>query len=376
MVSMKAKRELVARFRKDYEGSGRSEKGRILDSLCQTTGWARKYAMHALKALDVAPPRQRRRRARVYGPSEEAALVKVWKLSGFLASKRLAPFLDEFLSALERHGELSLPEPTRSKLAAISASTIDRLLRRHRNAHPPALSLTRPGSLLKREVAVRTGTDWNDARPGFCEIDTVGHCGGKLDDAHFWTLGITDVSTGWSEFAPLKSKGREETLMKLKSLRARLPFDLLGLDFDNGSEFLNYHLVRFCQSEGILLTRCRPYHKNDQCRIEQKNGALVRKHAGYGRYDTDKQFALLNRLYGVLRLLVNFFEPSLKGKEKAATPYRRLLASGILSKDKADELESIYLALNPVKLREELLKVKMELHELESLVSFLDEATV
>jgi len=347
-----------------------------LDSLCDATGWARKYAMHALRRLPTAPARQRRRRPRVYGPNEEAALVKVWKLSGFLASKRLAPFLDEFLSALARHGELSLPEPTRSKLARISASTIDRLLKRHRRAHRPGASLTRPGSLLKRQIAVRTGTDWDDARPGFCEIDTVAHCGGGLQEGHFWTLGITDVATGWSEFVPLKSKGRVETLMKLKALRTRLPFELLGLDFDNGSEFLNYHLVRFCQGEGILLTRCRPYHKNDQCRIEQKNGALVRRHAGYGRYDTESQLALLNRLYGTLRLLVNFFEPSLKGKEKAATPYRRLLASNVLSKSQAHELESVYLALNPVKLREELLRIKMELHELGSLVSFLEDATV
>lgn len=376
MVSISAKRELVGRFRGEYGQADRAGKGRILDSLCQATGWNRKYAIGAVRSLPVGRRRGQRKRKRTYGVNEEAALVKVWRLSGFLASKRLAPFLGEFLDALERHGELRLPEPTRSRLANMSASTIDRLLRRHRNSHPRGPSLTKPGGLLKKQVAIRTANGWEEDKPGYCEIDTVAHCGECYEGTFHFTLSLTDICTGWSEFAVLKGRTQFEAVTQLKSIKGRLPFEVLGLDSDNGSEFINYHLAAFCSEAKIQFTRCRPYVKNDQCHIEQKNGAIVRKHAGYARYDTPEQSRLLARLYGVLRLLVNFYEPSLKGKEKAATPYRRLLASGILSKEATGELEKVYRSLNPVALRNELMAVKKELLGLDAMVSFLDEATI
>lgn len=375
-MSMDARRELVRRFRTEYVTKDRAGKGNILDALCEATSWNRKYACEALKRLPTAKVRHKRSRKRVYGPNEEAALVKVWRLSGFLASKRLAPFLGEFLEALERHGELRLPEPTRSRLAGISASTIDRLLRRHHACRPRPACFTKPGSLIKKQVAVRTGMGWDDARPGYCEVDTVAHCGESYEGEFFWTLTVTDVATGWTENAVLKNRAQRETLDALQGVRSRLPFPLLGVDTDNGTEFLNWHLVNFCKREGIQFTRCRPYHKNDQCRVEQKNGALVRRHAGYDRYDTAKQYRLLARMYGLLRLLVNFFEPSLKGKEAAMTPYRRLLQTDSLKGEARSELEAVYLSLNPVKLREELQRTKMGLRDMESLVSFLDDATM
>ncbi|MFI5260849.1 MAG: transposase family protein [Candidatus Paceibacteria bacterium] len=375
-MSLGTRRNLVDRWRAEYTLAGKKERGRILDSLCEAAGWNRKYAMAAIKELPALRPKQRRKRKRRYGVNEEAALVKVWKLSDFLASKRLAPFMEEFLEALDRHEELKLPEPTRSKLITMSASTMDRLLRRHRSSHPRPQSLTRSGPLLKKQVKIRLGTEWDDDRPGFCEVDTVAHCGGDLSEGYFFTLSLTDVATGWTECAPLRHKGQQETLARLKGIVARMPFELLGVDSDNGSEFMNYHLLKFCEDGKVKFTRCRPYHKNDQCYIEQKNSSVVRRHAGYGRYDTDKQFGLLTGLYGTLRLLVNFFEPSIKGKSKAMTPYRRLLASKLLNEEQLRDLEETYLALNPIALRRELLKTKMELFELESLVSFLDEATV
>lgn len=374
-MSLETRRNLVERWRVEYSAGSKKDKGRILDSLCQTTGWNRKYAMSALKELPAFRPKQRRRRKRHYGVDEEAALVKVWKLSGCLSSKRLSPFMGEFLEILERHGELTLPEPIRSKLVHMSAATIDRLMRRHRGSHPRPQCMTRPGSLIKKQVAIRMGNGWDDARPGFCEVDTVAHCGGSLEGEHFWTLSLTDVATGWTECAPLRSRGQQEALRQLQTISSRLPFKLLGLDSDNGGEFINWHLVHFCNNQGIQLTRCRPYHKNDQCRIEQKNSSVVRKHTGYGRYDNDKQFRLLAKIHGLLRLIVNFFEPSLKGKEKAMTPYRRLVASGTLKQKQERELEEAYQALNPIALRAELLKAKMELYELENMVSMLNEAT-
>jgi hypothetical protein len=376
MLSISTKRDLVARYQLEYKGAGRKAKSGILDALCQATGWNRKYAVGRL--AKPLPPRQkvRRNRSRIYGVNEEAALVKVWILSEFLTGKRLAPFIEEFVEALERHGEISLPAPVRSKLLRMSAATMDRLLRRHRHVRGKGVCATKPGGLLKSQVAIRLANGWDDSRPGFGEIDCVAHCGERFEGEFFHTLGYTDVATGWSEFRTLRAKGQKETLTALQSICKSLPFHVLGLDSDNGSEFLNWHLVNFCAEGNIQFTRCRPYHKNDQCRIEQKNGAIVRRHLGYKRYDTDRELKLMNRAYSLLKYLVNFFEPSAKGKEKAMTPYRRLLASGILGQKAQAELEEIYYALNPVQLRRDLLKIKMELGEFENLVRFLDEAPV
>ena len=376
MLSMSTKRDLLARYQAEYGLADRKGKGRVLDSLCQATGWNRKYAIERLGTPIIPKVRSRRRRRRIYGVNEEAALVKVWKLSDFLTGKRLAPFMGEFIEALERHGELKLPEPTRSKLLKMSASTINRLLARHRHLKGKGVCATRPGGLLKSQVAVRLANGWDDSRPGFGEIDCVSHCGECYEGHFFHTVGYTDVATGWSEFRPLRAKGQKETTTALKSIKSSLPFPILGLDSDNGSEFLNWHLANFCQTENIQFTRCRPYHKNDQCRIEQKNGAIVRRHAGYRRYETEEQFKLLSRMYSLLKYVVNFFEPSAKGKDKALTPYRRLLASGVLDEATAKDLEEIYLSLNPVQLRRDLLKIKMELAGLSEMVRFLNEAPI
>jgi len=374
MLSMSAKRELLTHYHAEYGSADRRSKTRILDAICAATGWHRKYAVCKLSAPLVPPKRSKRRRKRLYGPNEEAALVKVWRLSDYMAGKRLAPFMGEFVQVLERHGELVLPEPTRSKLLTMSAATIDRLLRSHRQIRGRGLVSTRPGSLLKSQVAIRLSNGWDDARPGFGEIDCVAHCAERYEGEFFHTVGYTDVATGWSEFRPLRTKGQKETTTALDSIGNSLPFKILGLDSDNGSEFINWHLANYCREKGIQLTRCRPYHKNDQCRIEQKNGAIVRKHAGYARYQTNEHFKLLTRLYSLLKYLVNYFEPSAKGKQKPMTPYRRLLSTGTLSEETTKQLEETYLALNPVQLRKDLLRVKAELGGLTNTVSFLDEA--
>jgi hypothetical protein len=215
---------------------------------------------------------------------------------------------------------------------------------------------------------VRRGTDWDDAKPGYCEVDTVAHSGGDMSGEFYWTLSVIDVCTGWYEGAALTSKAQAETLRHIQAIRQRLPFEMLGIDSDNGGEFMNYHLLKFCDEHKIVFTRCRPYVKNDQCRVEQKNNSIVRRHTGYARYNRIEQYRLLTKIHGILRLLVNFFEPSLKAKAKAATPYRRLIAAQVLSQPKYEELRTIYEALNPVKLREELNRAKLELYELRALV--------
>lgn len=375
MLSMSTRRELLARYQTEYGSAGRKRKGQILDTMCAATGWNRKYAMGALSRPLPQVRKVPRCRKRIYGPNEEAALVKVWKLSDFLTGKRLAPFMEEFILALESHGELCLAEPTRSKLLKMSAATIDRLLVRHRHVRGRGVCATRPGSMLKSQVAVRLANGWDDERPGYGEIDCVAHCADRYEGEFFHTVGYTDIATGWSEFRTLRAKGQKETTTALHSICKSLPFQVLGLDSDNGSEFLNWHLVKFCAEHKIQFTRCRPYHKNDQCRIEQKNRAIVRKHAGYKRYETDDHFRLLNRLYSLLRYLVNFFEPSAKGKQQPMTPYRRLLAAQVLDDNTKAQLQETYKGLNPVQLRKDLTKVKAELGEYENLVRFLNEAS-
>jgi hypothetical protein len=371
-MSLEVRRELLERYRPDYFGGTRAEKSRILSLICDSTGWNRKYVIGEMKGVARTKIRTVRKRKTTYGPNEEAALVKVWRLSGFLASKRLAPFMGEFLDVLIRHGELKFPELVASRLRAMSASTIDRLLRRHRASRPSSPSLTRPGS-LKRQVVIRRGTEWADRVPGFCEVDTVAHCGGDSSGEYYWSLSLTDVETGWYEGAALRTRSQAETLRHIRAIRARLPFELKGIDSDNGGEFLNHHLLKYCRDEKICFTRGRPYVKNDQCRVEQKNGSIVRRHTGYGRYDREAQFKLLTKIYGILRLLVNFFEPSLKAKTKAMTPYRRLLDSGTLTESQQRELEAVYMAINPVTLRNELNHVKLELLEIQTLVKTDDD---
>jgi hypothetical protein len=231
----------------------------------------------------------------------------------------------------------------------MSAATIDRRLRLFRLQRDPknwhGLGTTKPGSLLKDQVPIRTYTPWEDQRPGFLEIDLVAHCGTTTEGFYLNTLVGTDVATGWTECVGVWGKSQRAVFAGVQTLRQRLPFPLLGLDSDNGSEFLNNHLVRYCTQEELTFTRSRPYWKNDQAHVEQKNWSVVRRLVGYGRYESEAALAQFNRIYELLRVWTNWWQPSLKliakdrddatGKTKktydtAQTPYRRLLASGVL----------------------------------------------
>lgn len=387
-MSIAARRELVNEIAPRYRAAGKPEKGRILDELVATTGYERKHATRLLKSpAPVERKKRTRKRKRTYGELEQRALARLWPVSGHLSSRRLVEALCPLIEALERHGEW-VPEPAiRQKLLAMSASTCERLLAQIRlRRKPRGLSLTRPGT-LKRQIAIRRGTDWQEDRPGFIEADLVAHSGSESMGEFFYTLTMTDVSTGWTEMAPLRTKGQAETLVNIKSIRSRLPFHMAGIDSDNGGEFINHHLMRYCQEEGLTFTRGRPYAKNDGCRVEQKNWAVVRRHVGYERLSSDPHFKALQEIYGILRLLINFFEPSTKllRKErtdkgtrkvldKPRTPYQRLLESGHLSHEAKDCLNELYLSLNPAALRRRLNVIKRDLNE-GLLVSFLDEAS-
>jgi len=263
-------REYVEAVRARYGRAGRQEKGRILDEFTQVTGYHRKAAVRLLRRAPRAPSARRGRRC-TYGPGVAAALRTVWEATDRLCSRRLHPILPELVPVLERHGHFVVPAAVRAHLLQLSPATIDRLLRpyRARGGRRP-FSTTKPGSLLKAAIPIRTFAEWDDARPGFLEVDLVAHCGETTEGFHLFTLSTVDVATGWVECQAVWGKGQERVGGAVHHIAQRLPFPLLGLDSDNGSEFINHHLYAYCQRRHITFTRARPYKKNDNAYIEQK----------------------------------------------------------------------------------------------------------
>ena len=366
-MSLNARRELIRSVAGRYAGASHAEKMQILDEFTASTGYHRKYAISILKAFprsEKCIKKVKQARCKKYNSEVQSAFVFVWEAAGRICTKRLIPFLPEIVEVLEHKGHLDLAEETRSLLLAMSAATADRLLAPIRRAERGrGRSTTRPGSLLKHQVPIRTFADWDDLRPGFVEADLVAHCGGSVAGSYLHTLTVTDVSTGWTECLAIPYREQMVVLQSLKKGRERLPFPLLGLDTDNGSEFLNYTLLAYCDQESITFTRSRAYKKNDQCHVEQKNGSIVRRFIGYERFEGLAPCRILSLLYQVLRLYVNFFQPSMKllskKREKgritkkydtARTPYQRTLASDQVSKTVKAKLRKEYRSLDPIAL--------------------------
>ncbi len=341
-MSMSSKRELLTTVSPRYVLATDTDKVRILDEFVATTGYHRKYAITLLR--HPPPPRRRpitRPREKTYTPAVERALVRCWEIADRICSKRLVPGLPQVLDALERHGELMLDAPTRALLLSLSPATADRLLVPTRRATlPRGRTTTKPGSLLKHQIPIRTFADWDDDRPGFLEIDLVGHGGESTSGEYLHSLVLTDIRTQWTECVALPNRGEQAVSTAIAHARTLLPVPMLGLDSDNGGEFINHHLVRYCAREEITFTRCRPDKKNDQCHIEQKNYSIVRQTIGYDRYEGETAYAALARVYRSLRLFTNFFQPSVQlvSKERdggkmtkrydvAQTPYQRMLAA-------------------------------------------------
>lgn len=225
--------------------------------------------------------------------------------------------LPETVRVLEKHKEIKLSGDVREKLLSISASTADRLLSGERKKFElKSRSKTRPGSLLKHQIPIRTFSEWDDCRPGFLEMDLVGHDGGNPSGDFCQSLDATDVATAWTEVRAVKNKAQKWVFAALEDISEALPFPLLGVDSDNGSEFINAELKRYCEAEGVTFTRSRPYRKNDSCFVEQRNYTAVRRNVGYMRYDTEEELDILNRLYSVLCPYINFFLPTMKLVEK------------------------------------------------------------
>ena len=379
-MSQSSRRELFCAVLVRYHCANKVDKGVILDEFIQNTGLNRKYVIWVLGQPDLSAlrlgdvPARSRLRPRRYGPDVAYAFLRLWRESGGLCPKRLVPFLAEFMEALERFGELDVCPHVRVKLLAMSISTAERLLSHSRRCHERGITTTLPGILLRQQIPIHTFTDWTEDRPGLFEIDLVAHCGGTAAGEYLYTLTMTDVCTGWTELVSLVNRSQVTVQAGIDRVRSRLPFPLLGIDSDNGTEFINHNLKRYCDERGITFTRCRPYKKNDQCHVEQKNGAVVRPLVGYGRYEGPVAAAYLNRLYRVHHESLNFFQPSMKliGKNREGarvkktydspqTPWQRLRSSGVLPQIEQEKMQVHYLNLNPAKLRRDIQELEMGL---------------
>jgi hypothetical protein len=308
------------------------------------------------------PAQSPRGRKPVYTDEVKQALIISWEAACRICSKRLVPFLPVLVPVLENRGYLDLSPEVREKLLAVSPATMDRLLFNIRHGRVGrGIGTTQSGGLLKHQIPIRTFADWNDLRPGFIEADLVAHCGTIAGGPHLHTLVFTDVATGWMEFKPMLFRDQDTTVKAIDQLRQQLPFALLGVDTDNGKEFLNYTLLDYCLGKEITFTRSRSYKKNDQCYIEQKNGSVVRKFVGYDRFEGLEPCRILEALYAVLRLYVNFFQPSVKLVEKkregshvsykydkAQTPYQRVVAADTVLNGVKDDLRVQFADLDPV----------------------------
>ncbi len=393
-LTMKERRAVSKETARRYQRVRKKEKGEILDEFVLLTGYSRWYASWVLRnwgrRVLVNPNGSRpvvfqgernhsvkKKKNRIYGKKVLAALKQVWLICDCICGKRLAPYLPEIVSVLIRYGELTVDEATREKLLKVSAATVDRLLAEEKAKYRlKDRARTKPGTLLLSQIPIRTFSDWDKQKPGFVEIDLVGHDGGSTRGEYAQTLDVTDVCTGWTETQAVKNKAQVWVYAALKDIRKRLPFPLLGIDSDNGGEFINDELLRYCQQEGITFTRSRPYRKNDSCFVEQKNYSVVRRAVGYHRYQTERELRLLNELYKGLRPYTDFFQPVMKLKEKvrigsrvkkkydkARTPYQRVLESPHVSKDDKKRLREWYGQYNPAELKRAISRVQKRLQK-------------
>ena len=368
-MSQELKEKLLPRLQARYERRNREGKSRMLDEICEDYGYERKYAIKLLKGS--LPPSRGGARA---GPEPKYGLIEpivreMWSAAEQPCGKRLVPILEQWLPFYERRfGRVSHGQ--RKLLRQVSSATLDRLLAPARAAHPGRGRCgTKPGSLLKIEIPIRTGS-WDLSQPGYVEADSVAHCGSSLAGEFIWSLTYTDIWSGWTEGRAVWNKGATGVLAATREVEEALPFALLGFDCDNGGEFLNHHLWRYMdqRSSPVAFTRSRPYHKDDQAHVEQKNWTWPRQLLGYGRLE---ELALVEPICTVYKEvwgpLQNFFLPCLKLKEKwregshwrkryesPMTAYARLCQVGILSPKQRSHLRERYASLDPFELKDQL----------------------
>lgn len=388
MLNMREKKALTAQVVKRYLRAKKKEKSQILSEFTENTGYNRSYARRVIRSARSRDFRRKQkpvRRVRLskYDRDFLPRLVDLWKMSYFACGKRLVPIIPEYIFSLERDGERVYPEEIKTKLLSISASTADRLLKPERKKQTfKGRSLTKPGTLLKHQIPIRTWSEWDDTRPGYFEADTVAFGGADPSGHYVWGLDLTDVAVGWVLLDAVMGKGQEGIHQAIDEDRRRLVYRMLGLDSDSGTEFVNNILLRYCDFHHITFTRTRPGRKNDNCHVEQKNYTTLRAFLGYGRYDTQEQLAVIREILKLVEIYVNFFQPSVKLKDKkrlgarvvkhhdqATTPYKRLCRSGILSGRQRKILAKVYHSHNPLELLAKITSLQEKLRHISSVTN-------
>jgi len=380
-MSTKTRKEIIEKYKTKYQKATKKLKGQILTNVCDTTGYSRDRAARLLsesKNCSHKKSKGKRGRKTKYGSDVVTVLEKIWTLLDFACGKRLKVGIKPMIEALERHNEMEFEKEIKNKLLNISAASIDRLLKPTKtDLSFKGKSTTKPGSLLKKDIPIRLGTEWDDAIPGYVEIDLVAHCGGSTHGEFVSTLDVTDICTGWTESRAVVNKAQIHVFNALIDIEKDMPFEYLGIDSDNGSEFINSHLYKYCKANDICFTRGRPNKSNDNCYVEQKNWSVIRKNIGYSRYEGNEAVGLLNSYYSQLRFYTNFFLPQtkliskiredskiIKKYEKPKTPYQRVLDSDDISTETKEELTKLYLTLKPIAIKQEMMSLTNRLSKI------------
>jgi len=366
IMSPASKREYAESIKSRYHKANRDNKTKILDEFCSICGYNRKYAIRLLsdRRKKAFTKSLRRGRKKKYTHHQILPILfDLWTKTNLPCSKRLKAIIPLWLPFYP----YDIDEEAYYDLLTISPATIDRLMKPNRSKYQKAgLSTTRPGSLIKKHIPIATN-QWDESRPGFLEADSVAHCGTSMGGSFVFTINCVDIATTWTEQFAVWGKGEKGVVNALVNIENRLPFELLGFDCDNGSEFLNWHIVRHFlkRKKPVHFTRSRAYYKNDNAHIEEKNWTHIRQYLGYQRFDKIELIDLLNDLYcNEWRLYFNFFIPSvkltaknrigaktLKIYDKPKTPFQRVLDSPLIQPNQKVELQNIFETLNPFELQ-------------------------
>ena len=397
-LTMSERSAVIRRTYQRYQRAGRSEKSKILDEFVLLSGYSRAYAALVLRSwgrtvegkrshgplrfVAGCPPRPGRGAPRIYGPEVLTVLERLWMLCDCMCGKLLASAIRTLLPVYQKWGEIKVDDEVREKLLTISPATIDRLLSptRRRMFAPTANSHTRPGpDALRNRIPVRTFEEWDRSIIGQMQADLVGHDGGISYGEFAFTCTLTDIATGWTELRVLRNKARKWVAIALDQMRESLPFPMLSLGTDCGSEFINDHLYSWCTAHQIAMSHTRPYRKNDNCYVEQKNGAVVRRAAAHLRYDTEAERALLGAIYQRQSVLTNYFYPTMVLESKTRrgskthrnysqpkTPAQRLLDSGSLGETQQQRLRSVFTQTNPAELKRQVVDLQQQLFSMAS----------
>ena len=381
-LSMKERNSVTKEIAVRYKNATKNEKKAILNEYISLTGFNRKYAISKInscikrKAYSFnnktmisckveVPKRKKRKYISKYDKTFQGSLIAIWTFFDYMCGQRLVPFIKENITELIKERSFKITDVIKEKLLTISSATVNRLLKEPRKKNKlHGTSTTKAGKGLNQLIPIRVFFDWDERVPGFFEIDTVSHDGGNASGEHIYTVTATDISVGWTEIRPVLNKAQRWVKESIEDIKNTIPYKMLGIDSDNGSEFKNYQLVKWCEDNEITFTRGRSYKKNDNCFVEQKNNSVVRHLVGYYRYEGQKALQTLEKLYKLWCLLVNYFYPSMKILEKerkdahiykkydnAKTPYKRCLETDKLSDEEKQKLIKIKEGLNIIELK-------------------------